>query len=227
MASQGGMELYPRKTTAIVAITSMKGPLKYIVVFGITCAVFGIAWFASSQLNARKFAKLKAEQEKISIGILSSETQFDLQAQDTCDAQSVFSQDLATLAQKISFAETNVASVQDVATLKKQYTLLQVRDYLLGKRVAEECKKPFRSILYFYGTSVGCTDCVKQGYVLDALRQTYPDVRIYAFDYNLDLDTIRALRSIYGIKDTLPALVINGTNYSGYRSLSELESLIK
>ncbi len=205
----------------------MKGPLKYIVVFFITCAVFAIAWFASSKLNARKFANLKAEQDKISIDILSSETQFDLQNKDTCDSASVFSKDLATLAQKISYSETQVDASEEIATLKKQYTLLQVRDYLLGKRVAQECKQPFRSILYFYGTSEGCPECVKQGYVLDALRQAHADVRIYAFDYNLDLDTIRALRSIYQIGETLPALVVNGVTYNGFRSRDELELLIK
>lgn len=203
----------------------MQGFIKYIVVFFITVAIFALAFFVSARLNAQKFANLKAAQDKISIDILSSETQFDLLNQNTCDTQSVFTQDLATLASKISYSEEHVDSPDEVATLKKQYALLEVRDFLLSKRVADKCKQPLTTVLYFYGTSADCPDCVKESYVLDALRQTNPRVRVYAFDYNLDLSTIKALRSIYGISTT-PALVINGTTYQGYRSLDELAALV-
>jgi hypothetical protein len=201
---------------------------KYILVFVVTLAVFIIAWILSTQINERKFANLKAEQNQVSIDILSSETEFDLLKEDTCDAnaRTVFSESLASLASKIAYSEQNVATPQEIAALKKQYTLLEVRDFLLAKRVAERCKQPFTSILYFYGTSEGCPECVKQGYVLDALRQANADVRIYAFDYNLDLSTIEALVSIYQIGDTLPALVINGVTYQGFKSLADLKVLV-
>jgi hypothetical protein len=201
---------------------------KYILVFLVTLAVFVSAWVASGEINQRKFANLKAEQDQVSISILSSETEFDLLKEETCDisAGSVFSDSLASLADKIAYSEQNVATPEEISLLKKQYTLLEVRDFLLAKRVAERCKQPFTSILYFYGTSEGCSECVKQGYVLDALRQMNPNVRIYAFDYNLDLSTIKALVDIYNIGDTLPALVINGTTYQGYRSLQDLKVLV-
>ena len=201
---------------------------KYILVFFVTFAVFAIAWVLSAQINERKFANLKAEQDQVSIGILSSETEFDLLKEGTCDDNvgSVFAESLASLASKISYSEQNVATPQEIAALKKQYTLLEVRDFLLAKRAAERCKQSFTSILYFYGTSEGCPECVKQGYVLDALRQLDPQIRIYAFDYNLDLSTIKALVSIYNISDALPALVINGVTYQGFQSLADLKVLV-
>ncbi len=205
----------------------MKGFRIYIVVLLITCAIFGSAWFASAYFNARKFAKLQDAQNKISLGILSSETQFDLEHANTCDVASVFSTDLANLAEKISYSEENVATPGEIDTLKKQYTLLEIRDFLLNKRTAERCNQTFTSIFYFYGTKDSCTDCVKQGYILDAIKQKFPDVRIYAFDYNLDLDSVRALKASFGVVEPLPALVINGVTYQGYHSLDEVSNYLK
>ncbi len=207
----------------------MKGATKYIIVFLITCAIFGTAWFVSSYLNARKFAELQQTQDQISIGILSSETEFDLLKDKSCDASAmeVFSDDLANLADKIAFSEEHFANPAEIATLKQQYTLLEIRDFLLTKRVAERCKQTPSFIFYFYGTKDDCPDCTRQGYVLDALRTAHPDVRIYAFDYNLELDTIKALRSIYKVGDTIPALVVNGVTYSGYQTLEQLQTLLK
>lgn len=201
---------------------------KYILTFLLTGAIFVVAWYASSMINKRKFIELQATQDQISIDILSSETEFDLLTESACDenATAVFAQDLASLADKIAFSEQNVATPEEINTLKKQYTLLEVRDFLLTKRVAERCNQKPVAIFYFYGTQEGCADCVRQGYVLDAIRQQYPWVRVYSFDYNLDLSTIQALRSIYKIGDELPALVINGTTYSGYQSIEQLGAVI-
>ena len=201
---------------------------KYILTLLLTAFVFAGSWYTSDTLNKKKFADLKNAQDKISIDILSSETEFDLLKEGTCDntAASVFSTDLNTLAQKISYSEQHVATPDEINVLKKQYTLLQVRDFLLTKRVAERCHETPIAIFYFYGTSEDCPDCVKQGYVLDALRQNNPKVRVYAFDYNLDLSTIKALISIYKVGTTVPALVVNGTTYQGFRSLDELTSIV-
>ncbi len=201
---------------------------KYFFVFLLTLGIFAGAWQTSTILNDKKFANLKATQDQVSIDILSSETQFDLLQEDSCveSATSVFGRELASLAEKIAYTEQHVTTSVEINTLKKQYTLLQVRDFLLTKRVSERCKQVTTTIFYFYGTSADCLDCVRQGYVLDAIRSQYPSVRVYSFDYNLDLDTIKALVSIYKIGDTLPALVINGTTYQGYQTLEQLRALI-
>jgi hypothetical protein len=206
----------------------MKQYIKYILTFVVTVAIFGGAWYASDMLNQRKFANLQATQDKISIDILSSETDFDLLKENSCDTSSasVFSNDLGVLAEKISYSEQNVATPQEISALKKQYTLLEVRDFLLTKRVAERCHYTPVVVFYFYGTKEACPDCVRQGYVLDVLRQNHADVRVYAFDYNLDLSTIKALQSIYKIGAALPAVVVNGTTYNGFQSLEQLEALM-
>jgi glutaredoxin len=206
----------------------MNGVGKYIVVFMVTCGIFAASWYLSSYFSEKKLAEIRNMQNKISTDILSSETQFSLLEEMSCQEvdSSILSQEIATLADKLTYSEQNVSAREEILMLKKQYSILQVKDFLLSKRIGERCGKKPVSIFYFYADRERCPDCVKQGYVLDALRNKYPDLRTYSFDSELDLSTIRALKSIYKVTDTLPALVLDGKTVSGFKTIEELEALL-
>lgn len=201
---------------------------KYIFVFIVTCGIFAISWYASAYFSQKKIAEIRDIQNKIAVDILSSETQFSLLEELSCADinSSIISDELVTLADRITYGEQTVSESDEILLLKKQYTILQVKDFLLKKRISERCKTPLTTVLYFYGTQQNCEDCTRQGYVLDAARQKYPELRIYSYDYNLDLSTIRALRSIYKVSEPLPTLVINGKTHAGFKTLEELEALL-
>lgn len=206
----------------------MKNPQKYFFVFLITCGIFATGWYLSNFVNNKKINEIKDIQNKIAIDILSSETQFSLLEELSCQDvdRTILSKEIATLADKISYSEQNVGDKEEVQLLKKQYSILQVKDFLLSKRIAERCKQKISTIFYFYGNKDACIDCVKQSYVLDALREKYPSVRVYSFDYNLDLSTIKALISIYKIQNSLPGLVINGKTVTGFKTVEDMETLL-
>ncbi|MCC6198758.1 hypothetical protein IT401_00895 [Candidatus Nomurabacteria bacterium] len=201
---------------------------KYLIVLLLTCGIFAISWYVSSYFSGKKIAEIRDIQNKIAVDILSSETQYSLLEELSCSDinSSIISDELLTLADRITYSEQNLSEQDDVLLLKKQYTMLQVKDFLLKKRISERCKTPFTAILYFYGTKQNCADCERQGYVLDAARAKYPELRIYSYDYNLDLSTIRALRSIYKVDEPLPVLVINSKTQSGFKTLEEIEALL-
>lgn len=205
----------------------MKNSVKYVVVLLLTAGIFAISWYVSVYFNQRRLVEIRDIQQKVATDILSAETDFSLLQELSCDAMSetTTTDELANLASRISFTEESIQGDQ-IDVLKKQYTLLQVKDFLLKKRISERCKTALSTVLYFYSTDKKCDDCTKQGYVLDAIRTERPDVRVYSFDYNLDLSTIKALRSVYKIGDTLPALVINGKTYSGFQSLEQLRTIL-
>lgn len=206
----------------------MKGFQKYFFVLLITCGIFATGWYLSTYVNNKKINEIKDIQNKIAIDILSSETQFSLLEELSCQDvdRSILSKEIATLADKISYSEQNVGNKEEVQLLKKQYTILQVKDFLLSKRIAERCKQKIATVFYFYGNKDVCSNCEKQSYVLDALREKYPTLRVYSFDYNLDLSTIKALTSIYKIENTLPGLVINGKTVSGFKTVEDLEAML-
>ena len=206
----------------------MKGSQKYFFVLLITCGIFATGWYLSSYVNNKKINEIKDIQNKIAIDILSSETQFSLLEELSCQDlnNSILSQEISTIADKINYSEQNVNAKDEVELLKKQYTILQVKDFLLSKRISDRCKQKIHTVFYFYSNKDTCTDCEKQSYVLDALRQEYPTLRVYSFDYNLDLSTIKALKSIYKIGDTLPGLVIDGKTVSGFKTVDEIQKVL-
>jgi hypothetical protein len=204
---------------------------KYILVLIITSAIFGSAFYASNYFNQKKINELKSIQDKISVDILSSETQFNLLEELACkDVNSTYlSQELGNLADKIDYSEKNLTNnVDEILSLKRYYSLLEIKDYLLMKKISQRCGFKNVFILYFYTTKEHCADCTKEGFVLDALREKYPQVRVYSFDYNLiDLSAVKAMTSIYKIKDTeLPALVINSKVYKGFESVEDIEKIL-
>lgn len=201
---------------------------KYLFVFVLTSGIFAASWYLSTYFNQKKLNEIREIQDRVATSISASETDFSLLQELSCQdlGQAITTEELNELASKISYSEQNVASQSDIETLKTQYSILEVKDFLLKKRISERCRTPFYTILYFYGTEKNCTDCIRQGYVLDSLRTTYPEINIYSFDYDLQLSTIRALKRIYKIGDTLPALVINGKAISGFKTAEEIEKLL-
>lgn len=195
----------------------------------ITVLLFATVLYAVNFLNDLRVAELGNIEDKIALDTLSLETQFDLLAEAPCaevSEGSVLSGELNDLAERLSYTEERLGSDNaEVIKLKQQYTLLEIKDYLLMKRLAKECKnlKPV-FVLYFYSNAGDCPGCAEAGYALSYLRATYPGLRVYSFDYNLDLGALKTLRAVLGIKEPLPAYVINGKNFSGLTSLSDLES---
>ncbi len=141
-------------------------------------------------------------------------------------SKTILSSELGNLADKIAYSEENIGASDDIIGLKKYYSLLEIKDYLLMQKISERCGLKSIFVLYFYDNKDKCADCVKQGYVLDTLREKYPDFRVYSFDYNLDLSAIKALISIYKVPNDLPALVINRKVYSGFKSVEDIEKIL-
>src|SRR3989344_3099236 len=203
---------------------------KYLVAFIITAAIFGTAIFASNILTGKKLEDVRDIENRVALDILSSETQFSLLAETSCRdiGPGFLSKELGPLGERLSYAEDQKGfNDADVDSLKRSYFLLEIKDYLLMKQLALKCNVKSTFILYFYSSEDDrCEDCEKMGYVLTALRDKYPDLRVYSFDYDYDLGAIKTLTSIYKIKPDLPALIINSEPYYGFKTVEELETKV-
>ncbi len=203
---------------------------KYLIVFLITVALFFTASYVSNYFGDKKIDQLKNIQDKIAIDILSSETQFSLLSDLSCKniSDSVFSSELSELGSKLEWSEENLGDTAEVSYLKKYYSLLQIKDYLLAKKISDRCKVKSAFILYFYTTAENCTLCREESLVLSKLREEYPELRVYSFDYSIDLSAVKAMIQIYKIKDTeLPALVIDDDVLTGFHEVEELSAKVK
>lgn len=202
---------------------------KYLVAFLITAAIFGTAVFASNRLTNEKLQDVRDIENSVALDILSSETQFALLEETSCRdiGPGFLSKELGPLGERLSYAENQTGfNDGDVDSLKRSYFLLEIKDYLLMKRLTEKCNFKPTFILYFYSTGEKCEDCEKMGYVLTALRDKYPELRVYSFDYHHDLGAIQTLKAIYKVRDELPALIINGVPYYGFKTMEDLEKSV-
>ena len=203
---------------------------KYLFAFIITAIIFATALLVANFFSNKKLVEIQNIQDRLSLDILAQETQSALLEETSCqnvNKNTGLSRELGDLSDRLSAAEEqNGADNANVINLKRQYSLLEIREYLLMKRVAEKCGVHPTFILYFYSNQGDCADCLKMGFVLTELHDRFPDLRIYSFDFNLDLEAIHTLRSIYNLTPSLPALVVNGDPYYGFRSIEELISSV-
>ncbi len=202
---------------------------KYVIVFFITATIFGGAFYVSDLLNGRRIDEIKAIQDSIATNISSSEIEVALLSDIACDeaSASMLSSELGPLAERIAYSEQNIGTKNaDVISLKKAYSLLEIKDYLLMKSIASRCNKKIGFALYFYGDKERCPDCERASYVLSYLKAKYPELRVYSFDYNLDLGAVRTLITMLKIKADLPAIVIDREVINGFQDREAFEKTL-
>lgn len=202
--------------------------LKYFYTFVITALIFTTAIYISNYFGNKKISQLKTMEDKISLDILSSETQFSLLTESSCKniSDNILSKEVGQLGNKLSYTEEKIGTDNpDFQNLKTYYFLLEIKDYLLMKQMSIKCKDKPVFILYFYSNN-SCTDCQNEGYALTKLYEMYPQIRIYSFDYDFNIPTINTLKSIYKIENKLPAMFINGKVEYGLKNIDEIKKII-
>jgi hypothetical protein len=204
---------------------------RYTIVFLITLGLFAIAFFLSDVFSDRKVNQLREMQERIAIDILSTETRFALLGSLSCDAFTEsylervngLTEELATFARKLKAVENELGgSNQTVINLKNQYTLLQMKDYLLMQDLNKRCDLGLVQLVYFFDTD--CRDCSRQSIVLDYLQQQFPMIRMYWIERDLESVPVDTLIELFDVRTT-PALVINGKKVA--ETFYEYEELVK
>jgi thiol-disulfide isomerase/thioredoxin len=129
------------------------------------------------------------------------------------------------LGKKITDYEKEKIKDSVYQSTKEDYTLIQIRYWSYLERLKKECNTTdFITILYFYSTD--CQDCNKQGLIYDYLKGEYPqNVMIFALDSNVDLNTLKILKEVYGV-ERIPTSVINDEKYEGLVELEQVKGIL-
>lgn len=107
--------------------------------------------------------------------------------------------------------------------LKRDYTLLSIRTWLLSLDIKKGCSKDIIPALYFY--SKDCDTCINQSYVLDNLKEEVPNFSAFIVDFNLDEPIVKIIKKVYNVTE-VPSFIINDKLYSGYQSLEKMKKII-
>jgi len=211
--------------------TNIPLPLRNaILALVITIVIIGTVIYTISYLDRQRLSELTSIQNQLATDTLSLETQFSLLETAPCEDQlsgTELSKEVSDLGARLAQAEDRLGSKNtQVLELKKQYSLLQIRDYILAKKLEATCHTAPVVALYFYSNEPGaCTDCDKASYALSYLREQYPALHVYTFDYNLDLGALKTLIAVLKVEPEFPAFVIQGKTHYGYTSLDDFEKL--
>jgi len=202
----------------------------YATAFAITTLIFGTAFYTANYFNNLRVEEIRIAQDNVFTDILSLETQFALLAANSCrdiSENSVLSKEITPLGARIAYLEAQESGDQaDVARLKRYYSLLQIKDLLLMQEVSEKCGLNPIFILYFYSNQGDCEECEDQGHVLTGLSKEYPQLRVYSFDYHLDISALKTLTQINDVAENLPALVIKDNVYYGFRDVDGIKEIL-
>jgi len=114
---------------------------------------------------------------------------------------------------------------EEYTTLKREYTRILIRMWLIAKNIYEKCHSDLIPILYFYSSN--CTSCVEQGQIFDQLKVRVEEkgksLVVFPIDVNFDDDSVYLLKEYYNIS-SVPSAVIQDTVISD--TLIPLSTLI-
>ncbi|VVB81871.1 Uncharacterised protein [uncultured archaeon] len=88
--------------------------------------------------------------------------------------------------------------------LKRKYHLMQIRTYVLDKKLQQDCGSKTNVILFYFKNDDNLSE--QQGKILDELVKQYP-LHVFAIEYQYSTE-LEFLEDYYEIKNA-PALVVN------------------
>ncbi len=202
---------------------------RYIAVLSITVIIFGIGIFLGQFIADLRISELRETQENMKSYLLSLSLQNELASEFICDID-VFelTRERTTMGLELNSLEGRLGSKNpEVIRLKKDYSLLSIRQWLLIEEAKKRCNQDYVVIVFFYSNEENRSESQSQGLVLDYLYSKYPDkVVIYSFDINLDDPSLNTLKRILNVSSA-PSVIINNRLYEGFQEVDTLEALIK
>ncbi|MBI2148699.1 hypothetical protein HYU23_03385 [Candidatus Woesearchaeota archaeon] len=202
---------------------------KYFIAFLLTASIFVLGIFLGIIMSDFKMSRIYDYEVGLMTNFLVQDVQSQLINENPCDFvnSGLVSQELFEVGDRVTALEKDLGKKDDrVLSLKKYYTVLQVKDYLFFKNVNEKCNSNYILNLFFYSNDPRvCERCEDQGFVLGYLRADNINIRTYSFDVNLDLPIVKYLISYYNVTVT-PTVIFNDKVYSGFISADQLNKLL-
>ena len=228
---------------------------RHFLTFCFTLIIFSLGFFISDYFNDRRFLEIDKMRREFQVDIKEMEIQLTHFEKALCPdvGDDILTHELHSIREKLNFMINTLGyDHPEIIHLKKYFSLLQIRHYKFSQQLCKRCDLDLVHILYFFADEKYCPDCEKQGFILTYLSEEYPFLRVYSFDYHLDLLALNIVKPTVPIKylinnknlvnneknlnlettlkqylPYLPIIVINGESHFGFKSLEEMRKLIE
>lgn len=205
---------------------------RYVAAGIITIAIFLLGLMLGLVTEGKRITYVQDLFDRQRAEFSSSQLQYayvsSLNSQDACPAMyDVFFNNVKNLDETAHRLETYVkdSKLNDESfnVLKREYTIEQLRYWLLSKQARELCNQDVVRVLYFYSDDAQCADCNNQAFILDYLKKLLGDrLLIFSLDATFEQEPmIGILKTQYNITE-YPTLIVEDTLVSGLSSRDEL-----
>lgn len=207
--------------------------LRHVVLaFVISLFIFTAGFFIGYSFNTQKINliderinELKTETENMQLELMYLDT---MGVEHTCP---IIEAESSNLLKKLStFGEqlTNYQNSKDFGSrfneIKDTYMFLQLRTWLIQKRLKKDCNSDTVSVIYFY-SSENCSLCKSQGFILSYFKQELQSrLMVFSLDVEWNQPMMNALKLDFNVTDT-PSLVVDG-HRRGFTSKEELQEIL-
>lgn len=108
--------------------------------------------------------------------------------------------------------------------VKRKYHAQNIELYLLIEKAIKDCGyNGIEPVVFFYSDKTYCPDCLAQGKVLDSIAVTCPNVRIFAFPWDLGIPVVDVIKAKNNV-NKVPSIVFNAKTTEGLVSSQYLLS---
>jgi hypothetical protein len=201
---------------------------KLVAVFSMTVLIFMLGLIVGNNIVNSKQQTLLETEESLKLDLIDLELQEKITQSNPCSNYVLYTlgEKIDDLAGKLVLLEGQLGKTDErVIALKKPYTLLIVRHYLLINERIGKCNENYTVVLFFYSNNPKYIDnSEKEGYVLSYFSKKYgtENIRVYSIDSDIDLGVVYTLKEVYNVTE-YPTVVINDKKFSGFHSKEELE----
>lgn len=211
----------------MVEMRKMSVPI-YIAAFVISVLIFAVGVYVGNTMDNVVKDSIYSDLENVHRQAQASELLILLE--DSPAFCPVYAEEAGRMGRETEELGTKIAYAEDVRgmsdpELKRQYFMLEAQAYLISKKVKEQCNDGADLILYFYSNR-DCSSCAEQGHVLDTVRASRNNTKVYSFDVDLGSSIVAALKSQYGVT-SYPAVVVNGQAYNRFVNAEELAGILQ
>lgn len=203
---------------------------KYLAVLATVSFIFAFAFLAGKMLSDSEAQNLSSLQNEFKLQLLGLDIQRSLIEASICNVDILeLTGDRSALGRRLDTLERSQGlESPEVASLKREYMLLSIRQWLFVKKAKEICPNSrFSIILFFYSNTDSYEASQLQGKVLNYLYRKYPEKIItYSIDFDTGDPAIKSVKALYGVTRA-PSVVVDGKLLDGFRESSEIEPLIE
>ena len=210
---------------------------KYVVAAIITAVIFLFGLFVGLTIEGKRINVMEDMYTEQRIKIASNQLQYGYISSmgEAASCPAIYNvlynnvKELEDARTKLEdYARDSALNTKSFALLKQEYTIEQVRYWLLAEQAQKICGQDVVRMLYFYGSGVDCIGCDEQAFVLTYLKKLFGDkLLIFALDGSFEQEPIIGVLKKQFNVTAYPGIVMeNSTSSNIFMGKDELMAQI-